>query len=60
LATQSDVRALSPIEGEVDVFLLQGLGRAISANGPASIGEMIANAMEKVGDNGLIKPTAAR
>ncbi len=32
----------------------------ISANGDASIGEMIANAMEKVGDNGVIKTEDGR
>jgi chaperonin GroEL len=33
---------------------------AISANGDASIGDMIANAMEKVGDNGVIKTEDGR
>jgi chaperonin GroEL len=33
---------------------------AISANGDAAIGEMIANAMEKVGDNGVIKTEDGR
>jgi len=33
---------------------------AISANGDASIGEMIAKAMEKVGDNGVIKTEDGR
>ena len=32
----------------------------ISANGDASIGEMVANAMEKVGDNGVIKTEDGR